>query len=226
MKALDYGLLADTLDLETIANSAAVDVKGSSIILQDVVTNAVQKYLKESLKQIGDKKRVKKSCSGKNVTELRNKIIKEFLRDKLSYKAKKCIHCGSPRRSVRIEYNSKIYLKALSSRQASNWESVSRLSKSNPNTSAVRMSVSNEDVSNVGLEEEEYSDDELTGNIPLRTYYVSTLYSSTDRKNFTLACTFGIITGEFVKALEFSMVSVFKARNNSWSIDSHQKKIC
>ncbi|XP_028403627.1 DNA-directed RNA polymerase I subunit RPA1-like isoform X2 [Dendronephthya gigantea] len=163
MKALDYGLLADTLDLETIANSAAVDVKGSSIILQDVVTNAVQKYLKESLKQIDDKKKVKKSCSGKNVTELRNKIIKEFLRDKLSYKAKKCIHCGSPRRNVRIEYNSKIYLKALSSRQASNWESVSRLSKSNPNTSAMP----NEDLSNVGLEEEECSDDELTDKRPL-----------------------------------------------------------
>lgn len=165
MKALDYGLLADTLDLETIAYSASVDVKGSNIILQDVITEAVQKHLKESLQKIDDKKQTKKSSSGKNVTELRNKLIKGFIREKLAYKAKKCLHCGSPRRNVRIEYNSKIYLKALSSKQASNWESVSRLSKSNKNTQSDVPRTSNGDLSNVGLDEEEYSDEEFNGNI-------------------------------------------------------------
>jgi hypothetical protein len=165
MKALDYGLLADTLDLETIAYSASVDVKGSNIILQDVITEAVQKHLKETLQKIDDKKQTKKSSSGKNVTELRNKLIKGFIREKLAYKAKKCLHCGSPRRNVRIEYNSKIYLKALSSKQASNWESVSRLSKSNKNTQSDVPRTSNRDLSNVGLDEEEYSDEEFNGNI-------------------------------------------------------------
>ena len=168
MKALDYGLLADTMDLETIAYSAAVDIKGSSIILQDVITDAVQKHLKESLERIDNKKQTKKSSTGKNVTELRNKLIKDFIREKLAFKAKKCIHCGSPRRNVRIEYNSKIYLKALSSRQAGDWKSVSKLSQSNQNLQSnlqvSQNSVSNEDLSNVGVEEEEWTDEETNGN--------------------------------------------------------------
>jgi hypothetical protein len=169
MKALDYGLLADSMDLETIAYSATVDIRGSNIILQDVITDAVQKHLKESLEKIDNKKQTKESSTGKNVTELRNKLIKEFIREKLAYKAKKCLHCGSPRRNVRIEYNAKIYLKALSSRQASNWESISRVSKLNQNTQSnvPTTLVSNEDLSNVGLDEEEYSDEEISGNILL-----------------------------------------------------------
>jgi hypothetical protein len=169
MRALDYGLLADTMDLEAIANSATVDYTGSSIILQDVITDAVQNRLKESLEKIENKKQTKKSSCGKNVTELRNKLIKDFIREKLAFKAKKCIHCGSPRRNVKIEYNSKIYLKALSSRQASSWESVSRLSKSSQNlqSNVTTNSVTNEDLSNVGFEEEEYSDEETSGNLIL-----------------------------------------------------------
>lgn len=168
MKALDYGLLADALDLETVANSATVDVIGGNIMLQEVITDAVEKHLNESLQKIDDKKQTKKSSTGKNVTELRNKLIKDFIRDKLSYKAKDCIHCGSPRRNVRIEYNSKIYLKALSSRQASTWESVSRLHSSNQNTQSsdvAKLSVSNEELSNAGLNEQEYSDEEDNGNV-------------------------------------------------------------
>ena len=166
MKALDHGLLAETLDMETVANSATLDA--SSLLLQDVITNAVQKHLKECLQKIDDRKQAKKTCTGKNVTELRNKIIKDFVRDKLAYKAKKCIHCGSPRRNVRIEYNSRIYLKSLSSKKANDWELVSRLSKSNSQTlNVTETSVSNEDLSNVGLEDledEECWDEEFIGN--------------------------------------------------------------
>ena len=181
MKALDYGLLADALDLETVANSATVDVKGGNIMLQEVIIDAVEKHLNESLKRIDDEKLTKKSSTGKNVTELRNKLIKDFIRDKLNYKAKNCIHCGSPRRNVRIEYNSKIYLKALSSRQASSWESVSRLHASNQNTQSsdvTKLSVSNENLSNAGFNEEECSDEEDDGNFLfqiLRYYFVMSL---------------------------------------------------
>ena len=174
MKALDYGLLADTLDLETIANSATVDVQGSNIILQDVIIDAVQNHLKESLKRIDDRKQSKKASGGKNVTELRNQLIKDFIREKLAYRAKKCLHCGSPRRNVRIEYNSKVYLKGLSSRQASTWESVSRLSKPNQNTQLdqTKVSISNEDLSNVGLDEDEYSDEEDNGKFHCKSFYI------------------------------------------------------
>ena len=174
MKALDYGLLADALDLETVANSATVDVKGGKILLQDVIINAVEKHLNESLQKIDDKKLTKKSSTGKNVTELRNKLIKDFIRDKLNYKGKNCIHCGSPRRNVRIEYNSKIYLKALSSRQASSWESVARLHTSNQNTQSsdvTKLPVLSEDLSNVGFNEEGYSGEEDNGKVLFQIHY-------------------------------------------------------
>lgn len=136
MKALDYGLLAVASDLETIAHSAKFDAHGSNIKREDVVIAAVQDYLKESLKNVENRKESRKTNNAKNVTELRNRIIKDFMKKHLLFRAKKCQHCDAPRRSVRIEYNSKIYLKGLSSKQAISWENVSRLSKSNANRSS------------------------------------------------------------------------------------------
>ena len=136
MKALDYGLLPDALDLKMVADAATVNVKGSSaaLVLQDVIVDSVQKHLKECLERIEDKKESRKCANGKNVVELRKKLLKNFWKDRMSFKAKKCAHCGAPKRNVKIEYNSKIYLKALSTRQASQWEAVSRVSKSGENT--------------------------------------------------------------------------------------------
>lgn len=138
MKVLDYGLLLDALDLKMVADAAAVNVKGSSaaLLLQNVIVDDVQKHLKKCLQRIDDKKESRECANGKNVIEFRKKLVKDFWKNRLSFKSQKCVHCGSPKRNVKIEYNSKIYLKALSNRQASQWEAVSRVSNSSENTPA------------------------------------------------------------------------------------------
>ena len=171
MKALEFGLVADALDLEIIAYSATVDVKGSSalIMIQDVIAESVKRHLKESLDKLDNKKESKKFANGMNVIELRKKIIKEFMKNKLSFKAKKCVHCGAPKRSVRIEYNSRIYLKGLSSRQATSWGAVSRVTDLDENPAQTAKSSqstsrsSHNDSYELDDDDDEWSDEENTG---------------------------------------------------------------
>ena len=122
MKVLDYGLIAVAEELHQIAFSAlnSSESKENSLQLGDTCIATLDKHVKKVLNGIDKKEALQKSVA-KNVTNCRHRIIKEFMRSHLVNKRRYCPGCKAPSRDVRSEYNSRVFLKALSAREANKW---------------------------------------------------------------------------------------------------------
>lgn len=122
MKVLDYGLIAVTEELQQIAFTALNDCESNdnSIQLEDTSIAALDRHVKKVLNSIDKREALQKSVA-KNVTNCRHRIIKEFMRSHMVNKRRYCPGCKAPSRDVRSEYNSRVFLKALSAREANKW---------------------------------------------------------------------------------------------------------
>ena len=122
MKVLDYGLIAVTEELQQIAFTAldGSESNDNSIQLEDTCIVALDKHVKKVLSGIDKQEALQKSVA-KNVTNCRHRIIKEFMRSHMVNKRRHCPGCKASSRDVRSEYNSRVFLKALSAREANKW---------------------------------------------------------------------------------------------------------
>ena len=122
MKVLDYGLVAVAEELQQIAFTAlnSSESNDNSLQLEDTCIAALDKHVKKVLNSIDKKEALQKSVA-KNVTNCRHQIIKEFMRSHMVNKRRHCPGCKAPSRDVRSEYNSRVFLKALSAREANKW---------------------------------------------------------------------------------------------------------
>lgn len=120
MKVLDYGLIAATDELQQIAFTALNDSEFADNAREIMCIAALDKHVKKVLNGI-DKKENRQKSVAKNVTDYRHQIIKEFMRTHMANKRRYCPGCKAPSRDVRSEYNSRVFLKALSAREANKW---------------------------------------------------------------------------------------------------------
>ena len=124
MKVLDYGLIAVAEELQQIAFTALNGSEGNDnsqgVQLEDTCIATLDKHVKKVLNGIDKKEALQKSVA-KNVTNCRHRIIKEFMRSHMVNKRRDCPGCKAPSRDVRSEYNSRVFLKALSAREANKW---------------------------------------------------------------------------------------------------------
>jgi len=122
MKVLDYGLIGVTEELQQIAFTAlnGTESNDNSLQRKDMCIAALDEHVKKVLNGIDKKEALQKSVA-KNVTNCRHRIIKEFMRSHMVNKRRYCPGCKAPSRDVRSEYNSRVFLKALSAREANKW---------------------------------------------------------------------------------------------------------
>lgn len=124
MKVLDYGLIAVAEELPHVANSAINSGESTETTVniqdEDVCIAALDKHVKEALKGL-DKTEAKLKAVAKNVTNFRHEIIKDFMSSHMTNKRRYCPVCNAPAREVRSEHNSRLFLKALSAREANKW---------------------------------------------------------------------------------------------------------
>lgn len=122
MKVLDYGLIAVAEELQQIVFTAlnGAESNSNSLQLEDTCIATLDKHVKKVLNGIDQKEALQKSVA-KNVTNCRHRIIKEFMRSHMVNKRRYCPGCKAPSRDVRSEYNSRVFLKALSAREANKW---------------------------------------------------------------------------------------------------------
>lgn len=117
MKVLDYGLIAATDELQQIAFTALNGDEVAENAQEILCIAALEKHVKKVLNGI-DKKETRQKSVAKNVTDYRHRIIKEFMHSHMGNKRRYCPGCKAPSRDVRSEYNSRVFLKALSAREA------------------------------------------------------------------------------------------------------------
>lgn len=120
MKVLDYGLIAATEELQQIAFTALNGSESDDKAREILCIAALDKHVKKVLNDI-DKKETRQKSVAKNVTDYRHRIIKEFMQTYMANKRRYCPGCKAPSRDVRSEYNSRVFLKALSAREANKW---------------------------------------------------------------------------------------------------------
>lgn len=124
MKVLDYGLIAVAEELQQIAftalNGSESNDTPQEVQLEETCIATLDKHVKKVLHGIDKKEALRKSVA-KNVTNCRHRIIKEFMRSHMVNKRRYCPGCKAPSRDVRSEYNSRVFLKALSAREANKW---------------------------------------------------------------------------------------------------------
>ncbi|KAL9951314.1 hypothetical protein ACROYT_G043957 [Oculina patagonica] len=120
MKVLDYGLIAATEELQQIAFTALNGSESDDKAREILCIAALDKHVKKVLNDI-DKKETRQKSVAKNVTDYRHRIIKEFMQTHMANKRRYCPGCKAPSRDVRSEYNSRVFLKALSAREANKW---------------------------------------------------------------------------------------------------------
>lgn len=124
MKVLDYGLITVAEELQQIAFGTLncpdpLDNEQQSQPEYMCIT-AVDEYLRKELKNI-DRKEARRESTAKNVTDCRHRISKEFMYTHMVNKRRCCPGCQAPSRDVRSEYNSRVFLKGLSLRDANKW---------------------------------------------------------------------------------------------------------
>ena len=120
MKVLDYGLIVAADELQQIAFTALNGSESADNVREIACIAALDKYVKKVLNGI-DKKETRCKSVAKNVTDYRHRIIKEFMQTHMANKRRYCPGCKAPSRDVRSEYNSRVFLKALSAREANKW---------------------------------------------------------------------------------------------------------
>ena len=124
MKLLDYGLIADAKQLEEVSQTAlkasAEQESSGHKKTQQACIEAIDNHIKSVLQGLNKKEARNKSVV-KSVTDFRHSIVKDFLRTYMVNKRRSCPYCRAPSRDVRCEYNSRIFLKPLSNREAKKW---------------------------------------------------------------------------------------------------------
>ena len=123
MKVLDYGLISVAEELQQVSISALNLDAANTVQDDDVYSTALNNRVKQVLKGV-DKKEAKATSVAKNVTNFRHCIIKEFMKNHMVNKKRHCPFCHLPARLVRSEYDSRIFLKAMSAREANKWVKV------------------------------------------------------------------------------------------------------
>ena len=124
MKVLDYGLIAAAKEIQEVAHAALKSASESESEGhkkdQEACMRAVDEHTKNALHDL-DKKEAKRKSVVKSVTDFRHSVVKDFLKTHMINKKRYCPYCTAPSRDVRSEYNSRIFLKALSTREAQKW---------------------------------------------------------------------------------------------------------
>ena len=114
LELIDNGLLMEASSLEDTLRMKSEE--NSPEMCEEVPD--VRTYV-ERCKRVAAEKY---GCSRtKNVVELRKKIVQEFL-EVCCRQKKKCVHCKAPVPSIREEGQAKIFLGALSSKEAEVWK--------------------------------------------------------------------------------------------------------
>lgn len=103
-----------------ISNAADNGMKNDD--LDQSCMNSIDKHVRNILRNL-DKKEARNKANGMNVTDIRHKISKKFMKTNMVSKRRYCSNCKAPSREIRSEYNSRLYLKALPKREAQKWAS-------------------------------------------------------------------------------------------------------
>lgn len=128
MKLLKYGLVTDAVDLVKVLQSvlsAEIAVSKQRLEAEEIGIQAIDDFVNQALRQL-DKKEAMLNSNCTNVTDTRHLIIKDFMSTHFSSTKKNCGECGAPSRVVRQEYNSCVFLKALSLKDAKKWAALRR----------------------------------------------------------------------------------------------------
>ena len=120
MQLLDKGLASDALELEASMSCDQDDEKNDGVgRLLDRVSEYVKSCLTrhQQLSPTGSPTVVEHKS--KHLTDLQRQLVSDFLKSMSS--SPKCPHCAAPVRKVRQEHQSKVFLRGLSTKQATAW---------------------------------------------------------------------------------------------------------
>ena len=120
LKLLELGLLSDASDIENVVGMQDSDAVDKMIDSPDSIVERIDNYVKDCKRKAEDADTTVK-VKTKNLVEFKSTIIVEFIRE-CSRGLKKCIYCSAPIRTVRQENHSRIFLKALSKKNAETWK--------------------------------------------------------------------------------------------------------
>lgn len=115
MQLLRNGLLTEALELEYSTASGEDGEKNSEVI------EAISEYVKSCLKE---KEFSRVHHHTKHLTHMKRVVVSNFIKDTSS--CSRCPHCSAPHRKVREEHQTKVFLKSLSSKQATSWTAAKR----------------------------------------------------------------------------------------------------
>ena len=122
--ALDSGQPSCIGDLEDCFNAALADDDFQKMSGNDMDDNIINR-IDSLFNSVRDAEQIEAKIS-KNTTKYRQVLIKGFLG---TSKVKICPRCKAPVRYFRAEYNSRLYLKALSSNDAKRYAAMQKASK-------------------------------------------------------------------------------------------------
>ena len=122
--ALDSGQPSCIGDLEDCFNAALADDDFQKMSGNDMDDNIINR-IDSLFNSVRDAEQTEAKIS-KNTTKYRQVLIKGFLG---TAKVKICPRCKAPVRYFRAEYNSRLYLKALSSNDAKRYAAMQKASK-------------------------------------------------------------------------------------------------
>lgn len=116
MRLLDKGLASDALELSASVSNVEENKEKGENKTTDRVLDYVRLCLKKNQQESSPRLVQQKS---KHLTDLQRQLVSDFL--KFMSGVPKCPHCSAPVRKVRQEHQSKVFLRGLSSKQATSW---------------------------------------------------------------------------------------------------------
>ena len=131
MRLLDKGLASDALELN--ASVSNEEENGGSKI--DKVLDYVRSCLKKNQQESSTVSPKLVQHKSKHLTDLQRQLVSDFLKSMSS--VTKCPHCSAPVRKVRQEHQSKVFLRGLSSKQATSWMIAQRKEQARQNATQV-----------------------------------------------------------------------------------------
>ena len=118
MRLLDKGLASDALELNASVLYDEEEGKGEKTHA-DRVLEYVRSCLKRNQQASSTGSPTAVQQKSKHLTDLQRQLVSDFLKSMSS--VIKCPHCSAPVRKVRQEHQSKVFLRGLSPKQATNW---------------------------------------------------------------------------------------------------------
>ncbi|XP_023931746.1 DNA-directed RNA polymerase I subunit RPA1-like, partial [Lingula anatina] len=105
LTALDHGLLHIVGEMQDLYSNV-LNEQGTDISMEDTIQRQLEECLQSALRvniENGNSYQVK------HITEMKQQLIKQFLKDHLIPKGKICGHCKMPVKPMRSEHNTKIF---------------------------------------------------------------------------------------------------------------------